>query len=40
MKPSEKMRKFALKVSSGKFQATCWIVAGIINNYGTTSKRF
>lgn len=30
MKPSEKMRKFALKVSSGKFQATCWIVAGII----------
>lgn len=29
MKPSEKMRKFALKVSSGKFQATCWIVAGI-----------
>lgn len=30
MKPSEKMRKFALKVSNGKFQATCWIVAGII----------
>ena len=29
MKPSEKMRKFALKVNSGKFQATCWIVAGI-----------
>ena len=30
MKPSEKMRKFALKVNSEKFQATCWIVAGII----------
>lgn len=30
MKPSEKMRKLALKVSSGKFLATCWIVAGII----------
>lgn len=30
MKPSEKMRNFALKVSSGKFQSICWIVLGII----------
>ena len=30
MKPSEKMRNFTLKVSSGKFQSICWIVVGII----------
>lgn len=30
MKPSEKTRKFALKVSSGKWQSTVWIAMGII----------
>lgn len=30
MKPGEKMRNFALKGSSVKFQAICWIVLGII----------
>ena len=30
MKPSEKMRKFALKTNSEKFQVTGWIVGGII----------
>lgn len=30
MKPSEKTRKFTLKVSSGKWQSTVWIDTGII----------
>ena len=31
MKPSEKTRKFVLKVSSGKWQSTVWIATGIIS---------
>lgn len=31
MKPSEKIRKFALKASSSKWQSTIWIAIGIIS---------
>ena len=30
MEPSEKTRKFALKVNSSKWQSTAWIAIGII----------